>query len=93
MSKPVLTSKLSSRLTELLEAKKLADASGGKTSLAKEIAKVNGTDDGPTGMHGEAITYNEKQQEFISLAVARKSCVLNGAAGTGKTTCQAHGEG
>ena len=31
------------------------------------------------------ITYNEKQSQFISLASAQ-SCVLIGAAGTGKTT-------
>ena len=40
-----------------------------------------------TGMHGELITYNSKQQEFIDMAAAGKSCVLIGAAGTGKTTC------
>ena len=40
-----------------------------------------------TGMHGETITYNAKQQEFIGLGSTGKSCVLIGAAGTGKTTC------
>jgi exodeoxyribonuclease V alpha subunit len=40
-----------------------------------------------TGMHGEAITYNPQQQEFIDLASSGKPCVLIGAAGTGKTTC------
>ena len=39
-----------------------------------------------TGMHGELITYNSKQQEFIDLVVSGKSCCLLGAAGTGKTT-------
>jgi exodeoxyribonuclease V alpha subunit len=39
------------------------------------------------GMHGEEITYNSQQQEFINLAAAGKDCVLIGAAGTGKTTC------
>lgn len=34
-----------------------------------------------------AITYNSKQQEFIDLVLQGKSCVLIGAAGTGKTTC------
>ena len=37
--------------------------------------------------YGSVITYNEKQQEFINLVRQRKSCVLIGAAGTGKTTC------
>lgn len=36
---------------------------------------------------GDVITYNSKQQEFISLASSGKSCILIGAAGTGKTTC------
>ncbi len=39
------------------------------------------------GMHGEVITYNSKQQEFIDLVSSGVSCVLLGAAGTGKTTC------
>lgn len=37
--------------------------------------------------YGNLITYNEKQQEFIDLALEGKSCVLIGSAGTGKTTC------
>ncbi len=41
-----------------------------------------------TNKYGELITYNEKQQEFINLVLSGKSCVLIGAAGTGKTTCQ-----
>jgi len=38
------------------------------------------------GMHGEAITYNAKQQQFIEVVSKGMSCVLIGAAGTGKTT-------
>ena len=41
-----------------------------------------------TDKHGNLITYNSKQQEFITLASSGRSCVLIGAAGTGKTTCQ-----
>lgn len=33
------------------------------------------------------IQYNEKQLAFVELASSGKSCVLIGAAGTGKTTC------
>ena len=40
-----------------------------------------------TGMHGEAIEYNAEQQKFIDIASSGRSCVLIGAAGTGKTTC------
>lgn len=36
---------------------------------------------------GRVIEYNEKQREFINLATSGVSCILIGAAGTGKTTC------
>jgi exodeoxyribonuclease V alpha subunit len=39
-----------------------------------------------TDKYGKEITYNDKQQEFISLATSHKSCILIGPAGTGKTT-------
>jgi len=38
--------------------------------------------------HNKPITLNSKQMEFVSLASSGQSCVLIGAAGTGKTTCQ-----
>lgn len=38
--------------------------------------------------YGVDITYNAQQAEFIHLAASGSSCVLIGAAGTGKTTCQ-----
>jgi exodeoxyribonuclease V alpha subunit len=41
-----------------------------------------------TDKFGNTITYNQKQAEFVKLASSGKSCVLIGAAGTGKTTCQ-----
>lgn len=41
-----------------------------------------------TNQYGNLITYNEKQTEFISLVSGGESCILIGAAGTGKTTCQ-----
>jgi exodeoxyribonuclease V alpha subunit len=37
---------------------------------------------------GGEISYNSKQQEFINLAASGASCILIGAAGTGKTTAQ-----
>lgn len=40
-----------------------------------------------TDKHGKLIQYNSKQQEFINLVLTGKSCILIGAAGTGKTTC------
>ena len=41
-----------------------------------------------TDKYGNLITLNSKQSEFVSLASSARSCVLIGAAGTGKTTCQ-----
>lgn len=41
-----------------------------------------------TNQYGIDITYNSEQSQFIHLASSGKSCVLIGAAGTGKTTCQ-----
>lgn len=38
--------------------------------------------------YGNLITLNTSQQSFVSLAATGQSCVLVGAAGTGKTTCQ-----
>lgn len=38
--------------------------------------------------YGNIITLNSKQREFVQTASLGKSCVLIGAAGTGKTTCQ-----
>ena len=42
---------------------------------------------GMTDKYGKSISYNSKQQEFVSLAGSGQSAVLIGAAGTGKTTC------
>ncbi len=39
-----------------------------------------------TGMHGESIIYNSEQSEFVNMGGSGQSCVLVGAAGTGKTT-------
>jgi exodeoxyribonuclease V alpha subunit len=41
-----------------------------------------------TNQYGIDITYNTEQQAFIDLALCGEHCVLIGAAGTGKTTCQ-----
>lgn len=38
--------------------------------------------------YGNLITLNSKQKEFVKTASLGNSCVLIGAAGTGKTTCQ-----
>lgn len=41
-----------------------------------------------TDRHGHTIHYNERQLEAIDLVASGKSCVIIGAAGTGKTTIQ-----
>lgn len=41
-----------------------------------------------TDSYGNSITYNSKQSQFVSITASGQSCVLIGAAGTGKTTCQ-----
>jgi len=38
--------------------------------------------------YGNLITLNAKQSEFVSLVLSGNSCILIGAAGTGKTTAQ-----
>lgn len=38
--------------------------------------------------YGKPIELNAKQMEFVNIASTGQSCVLLGAAGTGKTTCQ-----
>lgn len=52
-------------------------------NLTHPIHPTQGTD-----RHGHTITYNPKQQEAINLISSRQSCVIIGAAGTGKTTIQ-----
>lgn len=71
-------------LTEEIEA----DITLVSNETAEEIVANNAAS---TGMHGEAITYNAEQQRYIDLAVSGESCVLIGAAGTGKTTCSKGG--
>lgn len=39
------------------------------------------------GKHGESISLNAEQASFVTMASRGESCVLIGAAGTGKTTC------
>ena len=63
----------------------LASLSSKKTM--DDLIKTEQGNQSSTDKYGNAITYNDKQQEFINLASTHKSCVLVGPAGTGKTTC------
>lgn len=53
------------------------------TSIPTNPTLTEGTD-----RHGHTITYNSRQREAINLVASGKSCVIIGAAGTGKTTIQ-----
>ena len=53
------------------------------STLSTNPTLIEGTD-----RHGHTIHYNERQREAINLVASGKSCVIIGAAGTGKTTIQ-----
>ena len=60
------------------------------TSVTTELNNLtNNITDNNVGYdkYGKAITYNEQQLKFIQTAANGESCILIGAAGTGKTTC------
>ena len=79
-----------SALSELLakaKARREAAAAPSTPSTVHTAATSAHQPAATVGIHGEAITYNEEQSSFISLATSSKSCILVGAAGTGKTTC------
>ncbi len=89
------------KLTELLARAKAARAIAASSSAPVPVLKEsvitigdalntlsNNTDlAGIDRSSGRAISYNEKQLEFVNLASSGESAVLIGAAGSGKTTC------
>ena len=77
--------KLTEQIEKLDEEKYTQEEEPADTLIEKEEPALIGAK--ALGMHGEEITYNSKQQEFIDLVASGASCVLLGAAGTGKTTC------
>ncbi len=82
--------RLSSPTEEVTVKVELVDSEA--TAQVSREAEYNVAGGGATtGMHGEVITYNPEQQEFITLISSGDSCVLVGAAGTGKTTCSQGG--
>ena len=50
------------------------------------VIPTNSVSSAGTDRHGNSITYNSRQQEAINLILSGQSCVIIGAAGTGKTT-------
>lgn len=90
---PQKLQELLTRARELKAAKEEAQKLN-KTTISALISSAHNSPSGTAsiatqgfGKHGEAITYNAEQQQFISLSTSLASCVLIGAAGTGKTTC------
>lgn len=76
------------RLVAELKAKKAAAV---QEILTKENLPLTPVEEKPTPtpisqIVQDSLQYNEKQSEFINLAAGGKSCILIGAAGTGKTT-------
>lgn len=83
------TPKLSSLqiLVEKIRAEKLRKAAEALVITEENKPELEVETSTATDRFGVSITYNEKQQRFIDTAITGKSCVLIGAAGTGKTTC------
>jgi hypothetical protein len=83
-----------SKLSELLAAaRKQKELSANPPSVTTPIAaaiipshEVVSVVHHGIGKNGEAIEYNTQQWNFIQTVLGGKSCVLIGAAGTGKTT-------
>lgn len=84
------TSTIESALSEAAPAEPLVDSSPTQNNIPNDDSAENKTTALRTGYdrNGHPISYNRKQSEFIDLAATGKSCVLIGAAGTGKTTTQ-----
>lgn len=72
--------------TETNGTNRILGESGSETSPEDNSPKETGGS--TTDKYGNLIQYNEKQQRFIDIASSGQNCVLIGAAGTGKTTCQ-----
>jgi exodeoxyribonuclease V alpha subunit len=89
------TSEIVRRNTEVLAATEATSAEAVADQLSSQIVEIksptassNLGDDTVYDKYGKAITYNERQREFVDTAGSGRSAVLIGAAGTGKTTCQ-----
>lgn len=80
-------SSIQARLRAAVERTRAAQENRGKVNVTEtqsaEPAENTGTD-----RFGKTITYNSRQSEAIKLISSGQSCVVIGAAGTGKTTIQ-----
>ena len=82
-------SSIQARLRAAVERTRLAQENRGKVNITEsDTVPVEPTENTGTDRFGKTITYNARQQEAISLISSGQSCVVIGAAGTGKTTIQ-----
>ena len=85
-------SSIQARLRAAVERTRLAQENRGKVNITEsapiESVPVESTENTGTDRFGKTITYNSRQSEAIKLISSGQSCVVIGAAGTGKTTIQ-----
>lgn len=86
MTAPIDKSKIAAMLAAIRAKKGIVTAVESTLPVPAPAPEATNYNTG-IGKAGNLITYNSEQQEFISLARVGKSCILIGAAGTGKTTC------
>ena len=88
---PIQMQEIKNKLSILIAAKKektKEQINGSQSTTSIPSVPEISLNQTTTDRFGKTITYNEKQNQFISIASSGKSVVLIGAAGTGKTTCQ-----
>ena len=87
-------SSIQARLRAAVERTRLAQENRGKVSVTETQSvesvdqTIEPTENTGTDRFGKTITYNSRQSEAIKLISSGQSCVVIGAAGTGKTTIQ-----
>lgn len=84
-----LMAKVAARRTELAatEAPRVAPAAPISQVIKAAEEQLTRFEAAPVAVQTHTVQYNAKQKEFVELAGQGGSCVLIGAAGTGKTTC------
>lgn len=85
-----MTQKISPALQALMDKVRLRNSSLSEAvvTTTPPLTQTESEITHALNQYGIDITYNSEQQQFIHLASSGASCVLIGAAGTGKTTCQ-----
>ena len=87
-------SSIQARLRAAVERTRAAQENRGKVNITETQSvesvdqTIEPTENTGTDRFGKTITYNERQSEAIKLISSGQSCVVIGAAGTGKTTIQ-----